>query len=471
MDWFNCSFCNYRTQICSLLMKHYNEYHLKQANFTVSCGIDGCPSSYDSVTWLHKHIYTKHNHIIRNDKRLLDQFKKQEIKSVENIVASKNDGETSDNTRVYEGSLAPNDKITIQYLEEASGMRNSFNHEQLNETNVSSEALKTTMKLSPNVQADQSIKVVIPQCVVATSPVKASENYNAVQIRPLLHSTIGFQNQNISLSTSNEGHKTSHVVASRKSSHSNISTPILVNTSSFPTLHGEVNGGGNLTQKSPFTSIETNLTVNDAALPATPGNSQLTVTPLPFTSTLKNLQAEESSSVYKELLVNLQKSIDECISQSREFINRNCLDLRIRDVNGIMAPFVSLRQSLYDIDKVRNSPDGASHFDSETMTPIKIETQEDLLHVEDPLSVSLEDLGVLVEPNLQEDSDEDSHTYNDIGYIPPELHSNWPEVFHIPEHKFSNSLLTILNHDAVIGPQQQKELIDVIYDAVTAHTM
>ena len=62
MNRIFCYLCCFSTRFVSLLLRHYNQEHAHKPNFLICCGIEGCLSSYDTVSSFRKHIYRKHKY-------------------------------------------------------------------------------------------------------------------------------------------------------------------------------------------------------------------------------------------------------------------------------------------------------------------------------------------------------------------------------------------------------------------------
>ncbi|XP_065672066.1 uncharacterized protein LOC105845782 isoform X1 [Hydra vulgaris] len=65
---FICSFCQVKKFILSKYLTHLQICHEAEANFTVACGLDGCPCTYNTIKGLRQHMRIKHNQIYYADR-------------------------------------------------------------------------------------------------------------------------------------------------------------------------------------------------------------------------------------------------------------------------------------------------------------------------------------------------------------------------------------------------------------------
>nr|XP_047139729.1 uncharacterized protein LOC105845782 isoform X3 [Hydra vulgaris] len=65
---FICSFCQVEKFILNKYLTHLQICHEAEANFTVACGLNGCPCAYNTIKGLRQHMRIKHNQIYYADR-------------------------------------------------------------------------------------------------------------------------------------------------------------------------------------------------------------------------------------------------------------------------------------------------------------------------------------------------------------------------------------------------------------------
>ena len=69
-----CPLCDkYASHSFLPVLRHIGEVHQFEPRFAITCGLDGCPSKYNSVSGYKTHLYRKHRQFLQLEEAPADQ--------------------------------------------------------------------------------------------------------------------------------------------------------------------------------------------------------------------------------------------------------------------------------------------------------------------------------------------------------------------------------------------------------------